>query len=129
MRGRLGFVSDRILFYATGGLAVGEVESRLAFSENVEANVAQIMSNNTTKAGWTVGGGIEAALGGNWSVKAEYLYVDLGNRTVSAPNSTATATLPIMGPALVVQNFHARDNIARVGINYLFNAGPVRAAY
>jgi outer membrane immunogenic protein len=30
-------------------------------------------------AGWTVGGGVEFALPSNWTAKAEYLYVDLGN--------------------------------------------------
>jgi opacity protein-like surface antigen len=30
-------------------------------------------------AGWTVGGGVEWTLAQQWSVKAEYLYVDLGD--------------------------------------------------
>jgi opacity protein-like surface antigen len=35
-------------------------------------------SGGTTKTGWTIGAGIEWLVAGNWSLKAEYLYVDLG---------------------------------------------------
>jgi hypothetical protein len=34
-----------------------------------------------TYAGWTAGLGIEVAVGGNWTAKAEYDYVDLARRT------------------------------------------------
>jgi len=49
-----------------------------------------------------------------WSVKAEYLYVDLGSRSTTinyayAPfNSTLTTTVD------------ERDNVVRVGLNYRF---------
>ena len=39
-------------------------------------------SGSATVAGWTVGGGVEAKLPQNWSIKAQYLYVDLGNQTI-----------------------------------------------
>jgi outer membrane immunogenic protein len=32
--------------------------------------------------GWTLGGGIEAMICPNWSIKAEYLHVDLGKHAV-----------------------------------------------
>jgi outer membrane immunogenic protein len=128
-RGRVGLVSDRLLFYATGGLAVGEVQSRFAFTENVQTNVALATSDSVTKAGWTLGAGVEAALGNNWSVKAEYLYIDLGSRSLTAPNTTGIGNITIFGPAAVNQGFNIRDNIVRVGVNYLFNAGPVIAKY
>jgi outer membrane immunogenic protein len=71
------------LFYVTGGLAYGNVVTNV--SQNPGALSAVTASANQIKAGWTVGGGIEAALIGNWSAKVEYLYVDLG----SQPSSTS----------------------------------------
>jgi outer membrane immunogenic protein len=40
-------------------------------------------SFSDTRGGWTLGGGVETALIGNWSAKLEYLYVDLGTTTNS----------------------------------------------
>ena len=60
------------------------------------------------KAGWTAGGGIEGALGGGWSAKLEYLYIDLGKleQTLSTPAGTETFSSRVT------------DNIVRVGLNY-----------
>jgi len=121
LRGRLGFASDRWLFYATGGLAVGEARSSFTFTENQSVNVALTVPGSVVKAGWTLGAGVEAALGQNWSAKAEYLFVDLGGHTVSAANATG------FGPAVANQSFNIRDNIVRVGINYRFR--PIVANY
>jgi len=67
-RGRLGIAFDRLLPYATGGVAFGDVKAR----------TPGLPGASETKTGWTVGGGLEFALGGNWTAKAEYLFVDLG---------------------------------------------------
>src|SRR5712664_844149 len=66
-RGRLGFTpADRWLLYVTGGLAYGEVTT----SETLNVNGASVaFSTDRTKLGWTVGGGVEAALWGNWTGK------------------------------------------------------------
>jgi outer membrane immunogenic protein len=69
VRGRLGYSFDRFMPYVTGGLAMGDIEARLGgVSVADDANV-----------GWTVGGGLEFVIAGNWTAKAEYLYVDLGD--------------------------------------------------
>jgi outer membrane immunogenic protein len=70
LRGRLGFATDAALFYATGGLAFGDIDSAIR-------NDANWITGNTA-VGWTVGGGIEYALRPGWSAKLEYLHVDLG---------------------------------------------------
>jgi len=111
LRARAGFTSDRWLVYATGGLAVGEARSNFTFTENQFVNVALTVQDSVVKAGWTVGAGVEAMLGNNWSVKAEYLYIDLGSHTVTSINPTG------FGPPTFVQSYSIRDNIVRLGAN------------
>jgi outer membrane immunogenic protein len=92
-RGRLGYAFDRFMPYVTGGLAVGDIKT----------SFAGFGDTHDTKAGWTVGGGIEAAISGPLTAKIEYLYVDLG-RSNSVFGSDA--------------KFNA--NIVRAGLNYRF---------
>ncbi len=117
-RGRLGFTpADRWLLYVTGGLAYGEVTT----SETLNVNGANVaFSTDRTKLGWTVGGGVEAALWGNWTGKLEYLYIDFG--TV---NNTLIGIAPITP---IVTSSHVTDQIVRVGLNYRFG-GPVVGRY
>ena len=82
-------------------------------------------SNSDTRIGWTAGAGIEGAIGGNWTAKLEYLYMDLG----TASGSFLT-TIPASGGGFLTSNYssHITDNILRVGVNYRFG-GPVVAKY
>lgn len=78
---RGGFlVTPDLLLYATGGLAWGSVDT----SYDLDLDGVGIASNDesTTHLGWTLGGGAEFALSDNLSLKAEYLYVDLGEEEV-----------------------------------------------
>lgn len=97
-RGRVGYAFNRVMPYVTGGLAVG----------NVKASTIN-GSNDETRAGWTLGAGIEANIVGPWSAKIEYLYADLGKTTCSTCGLGATPT---------DVDFHT--NIVRAGINYHF---------
>jgi outer membrane immunogenic protein len=127
-RGRVGFLpTERLVLYATGGLAYG------GFSGSSTTQPLNIGTWASTRAGWTVGAGAEAALGSNWSVKFEYLYMDLGNvGGSSATTTTATnaANTPGQGfntttttTLAYVFNTKFTDNIVRVGLNYKFG-GP-----
>lgn len=122
VRGRLGFAADTWLFYATGGVAIGNVRSSLVVSAP-EALATWAGSGNDTRVGWTAGAGIEHSFAPNWSAKLEYLYVDLGTLTVHAP---------LAGFDLSVNHFAAdmqtRFHVIRVGLNYHFNS-PVVARY
>lgn len=113
-RGRLGYAAQNFLIYATGGLAVGRRE----FSQTI-FNAANFNTNagsvSTTKAGWTIGGGVEARLAGNWTAKAEYLYVDLGSASVFSDSNTA----PGFGLTINTSS-KLTTNILRAGLNYHF---------
>jgi outer membrane immunogenic protein len=131
-RGRVGVLpTDRILLYVTGGLAVGEVRSTSGVTTTTSTalsfgvppgptSVSALASASSTRAGWTVGAGIEGAIGGNWTAKLEYLYVDLGNVNDTFAGGGAFAPLTISS--------HVTDNILRAGVNYRFG-GPVVARY
>jgi outer membrane immunogenic protein len=123
LRGRLGVtVTPDAIAYVTGGLAVGEVMTAgTVFGFDGDGNpVNTIVSSHNTQAGWTVGGGIEGRLLGNWTAKIEYLYLDLGTiTTIPAPavnSTTATAF-----------NSRITDNLLRVGVNYKFDPNEIWA--
>jgi outer membrane immunogenic protein len=114
LRGRVGFApSDNLLIYATGGLAVGHhTYSSLTFFPGTQYTGV----GNATNSGWTIGGGAEWALPGNWSAKLEYLHYDLADHTITALPS------PIGGIFHVDNKFDNTGNIARVGLNYKFSS-------
>jgi outer membrane immunogenic protein len=91
-RVRLGYAADRFMPYVTGGAAFGDINNNVAG-----------LSATSTKAGWTVGGGVEAALAGPWTAKLEYLYVNLGR-----------------GGGIAGSDAGFNTNIVRAGLNYRF---------
>jgi outer membrane immunogenic protein len=91
VRGRVGYAFDRFMPYITGGVAFGDIKT----------SVAGIGDTNATRTGWTVGGGLEAAIAGPWTAKVEYLHVDLGS-----------------GDSPVGSSENFKTDIVRAGINY-----------
>ncbi|MGZ5870916.1 MAG: outer membrane protein [Bradyrhizobium sp.] len=130
LRGRAGvLVTPTVLLYGTGGLAFGEVDTAGSITGSTGNALATILfpGVNNTQVGWTAGAGIEAQIAGNWTMKFEYLYMDLG--TVSAGPITATGILATGRiPVAASYSAHFTDNIVRVGFNYLLNS-PVVAKY
>jgi outer membrane immunogenic protein len=118
-RGRLGVTVDRALVYVTGGAAVGEVDN--TFSINIPTAPPPLgpyfspkWDHKDTEWGWTLGAGVEYALTNNISVKAEYLYYDLGDRTVHGTDG------PNFGEEFIDYKFKNNGNIARAGVNLRF---------
>ncbi|HEY0236318.1 MAG TPA: outer membrane beta-barrel protein [Afipia sp.] len=112
---RAGLASGPVFSYFTGGFAYGNVKSTVSgtttgFAGSV-AGAFPVGSVSETKTGWTIGGGIEAALGGNWTGKVEYLYLDLGNQNVT----TSSGIFPIV---MSVEN---HEHVFRAGLNYHLN--------
>jgi outer membrane immunogenic protein len=131
VRGRLGAtVTPGLLLYVTGGLAYGGVRSNTAITQSsaifgVPTNTAS-RSFSDNRAGYTVGGGGEVMLLSKWSVKAEYLYYDLGSANYGTGNffvAEGLTDLPGFGVAGVATSTRVRfnGNIARLGLNYHLN--------
>ena len=117
VRGRVGWLpSPEVLLYATGGLAYGEIKTTATLSGVTPAAVAvaALGSSSQTRVGWTVGAGVEGAIGGNWTAKLEYLYMDLG--------STSFGPLTLAPASQIGANVNSdfTDHILRVGLNYRF---------
>jgi outer membrane immunogenic protein len=109
-RGRIGWLWNSALLYATGGLAYGNVHYRLAMVDTL--NFQAIRAVDQTRAGFAAGAGIEFALAPRWTVKLEYQYIDLGSFNVGANEAG-----PGNGFAIVTK---ATPNFQtfRVGLNW-----------
>lgn len=72
IRGRIGYAVGQFLPYFTAGVA----------GANAKVSATDgLLSESDFLVGWTIGAGLEYALTKNWSVRAEYLHVDLGEHT------------------------------------------------
>ena len=79
-------------------------------------------SYSSTRVGYTLGGGAEWMFAPRWSVKAEYLYYDLGRATYGVTPAT-TSFIVAAGPGLQSQTFGSSSvrfngHHARLGLNY-----------
>ena len=93
VRARAGYAMSNMLFYATAGLAYGDLTGEL-----------NALDETKTELGWTAGLGMEVGLTPNWSAKVEYLYMDLGDRSFS----------------ITGVNNGLQSNMLRFGVNYHF---------
>jgi outer membrane immunogenic protein len=143
VRGRLGWLPlANLLVYGTGGFAYGRVEHTGNYTLGavpagpiIVGGVAGGFSwdcelggvspcfagaSNRTATGWTAGGGIEYALWQHWSLRAEYLYVNLTNKPLTETAQALGA--PGTAPASFNANFNrAGFNVVRLGLNYQFH--------
>jgi outer membrane immunogenic protein len=99
VRGRAGYAFDRFLPYVTGGLAFGDIQ----------ASTPGFAGASQTNLGWTIGAGLEAAIVGNWSAKAEFLHVDLGSFNCG-----------LSCGGTITDNASLREELLRGGVNYRF---------
>jgi outer membrane immunogenic protein len=115
LRARLGFaVMPQFLIYATGGLAYGQVKDS-GSGGFPGAGQFVTFSSSKTRVGYALGGGAEYALTRNVSVKAEYLYYDLGK--TSGQTTPFTNYAP---PTTLAVERKNTGHIARAGVNYRF---------
>jgi outer membrane immunogenic protein len=118
LRGRVGYATGPggiWLPYVTGGLAVGELQAWDALTP---------ASGSAFRAGWTLGAGVETVLARNWTLKVEYLYMDLGvsadvqhysrragNRQFSRPISSAWASTMNSGERILRGRWSPRTDV------------------
>ena len=135
VRGRIGVTpfAPNWLIYGTGGFAYGQVNHGVGFGDN-GAFLPNLGSVGTaqfddTKTGWTAGGGIEWSPMAfpAWSLKVEYLYVDLGSTNISTTGTSGGN--PVFG---ATYSSPTRFHTVRAGLNWHFNPftpAPIVAKY
>lgn len=93
LRGRAGVAMGNVLIFGTGGLAYGDLRAETSN-----------LTESHTSIGWVAGAGIEVGFNPHWSAKAEWLYLDLADRSYS----------------LTGANNGLAANLLRLGVNYHF---------
>jgi opacity protein-like surface antigen len=128
-RPRIGFVApNNWLFYATGGLALTQLQSNFSF---VDANPAlrntalESGRLDSTKAGYAIGGGVEAPLTSRLSLKADYLHVDFANTSGMVTGQASFNPLPLFSNQIFAHSSDLKADIVRAGLNYRFGGADV----
>ena len=118
VRGRVGFVPwCRLLVYGTGGFAYASVDDSAVLDFRPFGGLSHLpASHNDTETGWTAGGGVEFAISRHWSIKAEYLYIDVGDATAIAPQIPNLNNPPVMASYHWDNQFHT----VAAGLNFKF---------
>jgi outer membrane immunogenic protein len=121
-------VSDRLLVFATGGLALGGIKSQGSvntFSGPFGSlGIDWSGSSTSVRVGGVVGGGLEWALWNRTTVKAEYLWYTFGNvsHPLNCSYDVGPSCFPDTFPTLGSTSSSVFGSIVRVGLNYKF--GP-----
>lgn len=115
VRPRIGWTTNGWLFYATGGLAITDINDDFVFTTGIPAHGRLILQsgriNNVIEAGYAAGAGVEVGLTNQLSIRAEYLHYGFGrlNAPTTANNDPARTE---------IQSAGFNSDIARIGFNY-----------
>lgn len=93
-------ISPGTLAYAKGGIAWQDVDY-------TRTSGGAVSTTNETRDGWLLGGGVEHMLTQDWSVDAEYNYIDYGKDSSSFSNSAPVG-------------IDSDQHLFKVGLNYRF---------
>lgn len=126
LRLRTGYLpAPNMLMYVTGGLAFGETRLSLDVRELTggfcETGLICSRGNSSgVSTGYAIGGGLEYMVSPGISLKGEYLYTDLGSRSVTTTDTGTLATL-FAAPFLFKNEADFATNVFRVGLNFKLN--------
>jgi opacity protein-like surface antigen len=109
----VGIAHNNWLLYGKAGVAWENV----SYTDNWAVAGVPLFggTGSSSRAGWTVGTGIEWAVWNNWSVKAEYDYMDFGTKNVAI----AGTLIGGVGFAPGIQD-NNHINQFKAGLNYRF---------
>jgi outer membrane immunogenic protein len=122
--GQVGYAWGDTLFYVKGGLAV----TTARYSDIVTATGLVAASASDTRAGGTVGAGLEYGFFPGWSVAVEYDHFFMGTRNLQFSSLGVIAGLPPAGSGVFTDRIRQDVDLVTVRINYTFG-GPAIAKY
>lgn len=129
--GRLGYAFDRLLVYAIGGFAYGDIRNAINFTGTVPLGTHVFIPGvnrffAANRYGFDVGGGLEYNFFGNWTARAEYRYYNWG--TLGFADAGFGAPVSIAIP-----NHTSKETLqtGRIGLTYKFDwlSTPVVTKY
>jgi outer membrane immunogenic protein len=128
IRGRLGFlITPRLLIYGTGGLAWAQTSlDHTVWHHEGKAPFDAITgraSTDETHIGWVAGAGGEWMLASNWTVRAEWMRVDLGEAEYHPTGTKYNFTTGAESGSLrsdIIDEVDLTFDVFRVGVNYKF---------
>ena len=82
---RLGLPVGQVMPYIKGGLAWTRMSVYGALLQDGAPDARHETGASETLAGWTIGGGLEYGLRGNWTARAEYMFADFGSVSTTNP--------------------------------------------
>ena len=122
---RVGVAWDRVLFYAKGGVAWAHDDYWLTLTPNQLLAGQTFVTGDATRVGSMVGVGVEYAFAQNWSVKAEYNYMDFGTERILVKSTGIEPTQPNFD-----EDIGRKIQVVKVGLNYKFDwGGPLAGRY
>ena len=119
LRARLGYAADRVLLYATGGVAFSGRSSHsgtATFTNAAGVQFANFQGPSDSGIGFAVGGGVEYAWTNNWIVRAEYLFVDIDHHNVTLTDPVTSGAAGFSFSSTVGEQF----SVVRGAISYKF---------
>jgi outer membrane immunogenic protein len=114
LRARAGLAFDRVLMYAAGGAAFSNWSLSHSYSDTVGA-IPTTVTSSPTRAGWTVGAGLEYGVTNNWTLRGEYLYANFGTS-----NNSLAMFVGGIGGFTIQYPEKLTENIGLLGLNYKF---------
>ena len=107
--GRVGVAFDRTLVYAKGGWIWWGTDAT-----QVTTNPGFVTHGTGAYSGLAYGGGVEQILAGGWSVKAEYMHLDFGDK---GGDQTGIEDGHVFGNRTSVD-----ADTVKIGVNYKFGS-------
>lgn len=123
-----GLTFDRLLVYGKGGLAFAHDSETLTMTGNnvffaPPSTFSFASSSSETRIGWTVGAGVAWSYTSNWSLKAEYDYMDFATKAADFTGVFQNSSQGMTSAATLNTNNSLRISELKLGVNYRFAPG------